>query len=44
MAYLTINIIVETLLAEDIELAIPKGIIIWETRGLISTIDLAFIN
>jgi hypothetical protein len=34
--------VVETLLAEGMELATPRGTITWEARGLSSTIDLAF--
>ena len=34
--------VVETLLAEGMELATPRGTITWEARGVSSTIDLAF--
>ena len=41
-AHLAADIVVETLLARDMELATPKGTITWEARGSTSTIDLAF--
>src|SRR6187402_3869362 len=40
-AHAAADIVVETLLAKDMELATPKGTITWEARGLTSTIDLA---
>src|SRR5882757_3475466 len=41
-AHLAADIVVETLLARDMELVTPKGTITWEARGSTSTIDLAF--
>jgi len=42
--YLAIEPVVEVLLVGNIELAISRGMIMWEVQGLISTIDLAFIS
>ena len=36
--------VVETLLLRDMELATPQGMITWEARDSVSTIDLAFVS
>jgi hypothetical protein len=41
-AHAAASTVVETLLAKDMELVTPRGMITWEARGFTSTIDLAF--